>query len=360
MGLPATGYDIATISNPTSSITDFTLLVDLSRMSSMFKSSWNTSEQGRGRAAKLDGTELACDWINLNHAAKTGWLRVKWIGALASTGTQRLRVYPPNTENTAYAVGDPYGRNAAYSGAIAIYPFDGDAKGRSGNEYDLTVSNATQTAGKIGQAYSFNGSNSYIAEGASKIPVLAFQSGFTFHALIKPNSYGEVNLGTLLSKDDDGNGLNGIRINISSVAGNRIICRIHNVASNCLSAVNSITLSQWNTIDITMLSTKGNIYINGSLSGNADQLLSDESLITTSNPITIGNRSGATDRTFDGLIDDVQLWTGAKSTAWIGEEFAQGNDQSAFWGTWTWVSQQVSSISVGQASKLSIGAFVSI
>ena len=141
MAQPNTSYDIATITNPSGALTDFTLLIDLSRMTNVFKNNWNTSAQGYGRAYKDTGlTELPCDWININHTAKTGWLRVKWTGSLATTGIQKIRIYPPNTGNTQYAVTDPYGRNNTYTNAIAIYPFDGDANGRSGNEYALANS----------------------------------------------------------------------------------------------------------------------------------------------------------------------------------------------------------------------------
>lgn len=128
MAVPASGYDIATITNPGSALTDFTLMIDLSRMTTDFKTNWNSSDGGRGRASKNDGTtELACDFIDIDHTAKTGWLRVKWSGTLASTGTQKIRIFPPNTANTLYASADTYGSDNAYdAGWEGYYPVFGD------------------------------------------------------------------------------------------------------------------------------------------------------------------------------------------------------------------------------------------
>lgn len=86
--IPASNYATATITNPSSSLTDFSLMVDLSRMPANWWSAVNTSDGTKGRAAKNDGTELATDWINFNNIAHTGWLRVKWAGTLANSGSQ--------------------------------------------------------------------------------------------------------------------------------------------------------------------------------------------------------------------------------------------------------------------------------
>jgi len=78
MAIPSTTYDIATATNPSAALTDFTFIVDLSNLSAGGKSAWNTSEQGRGRVSKGEGTtELAADWIDLDHTAKTGLVRIK-------------------------------------------------------------------------------------------------------------------------------------------------------------------------------------------------------------------------------------------------------------------------------------------
>ena len=66
MAIPSSGYGIATISNPDSALTDFTLMIDLSRMSASWWADAEDTDATRGRASKNDGTtELATDWIVL-------------------------------------------------------------------------------------------------------------------------------------------------------------------------------------------------------------------------------------------------------------------------------------------------------
>ena len=211
MALPETGYDLATITNPSGALTDFVLLVDLSRMSATFKAAWNTSANGYGRAAKADGTELACDWINLNHTAKTGLLRVKWTGTLASSGTQQIRIYPPSTDNAQYAHDDTYGSDNAYTNTICYYPLDGDATERSGNGHEMTISGAVNVPALVGSGYDFDGIDDYITENIDKIPPSAFQSGFTISVVINPNSTGGGGFGRVVDKSVDGNITDGFR-----------------------------------------------------------------------------------------------------------------------------------------------------
>lgn len=116
MALPATTYDTATLVNPSSSLTDFALVVDLSRMSAAWWAAVDTTDGTKGRAAKDSGpTELACDWLDFDSVNETGWLRVKWSGTLASSGTQTLRVYPPQAANASVSASDTYGSNNAYN-----------------------------------------------------------------------------------------------------------------------------------------------------------------------------------------------------------------------------------------------------
>jgi hypothetical protein len=68
---------------------------------------------------------------------------------------------------------------------------------------------------------------------------------------------------------------------------------------------------------------KGKIYINGSLTANSvtdeagsADALPDDSAIN----LTIGNTEGL-DRTFDGLIDDVRIYSVAKTAAQIKSDY---------------------------------------
>ena len=107
MALPATGYGTATISNPDGALTDFTLMIDLSRMHASWWAAVDTADGTKGRAAKSDDTELATDWIDFNDSLETGWLRVKYTGTLSASGTQTIKIFPPVAANSSTAEPNP-------------------------------------------------------------------------------------------------------------------------------------------------------------------------------------------------------------------------------------------------------------
>src|SRR6056297_1214654 len=130
-------HALATVTNPTSALTDFTLIVDLSTMPASWWSAVSTSDGTRGRVYKGDGTtRLACDWIDFDDTAETGLLRVLWSGTLASTGTQELWIEPPVSGNDAVAADNTYGSDNAYDDDWEGYWPDGGGSDRTENNND--------------------------------------------------------------------------------------------------------------------------------------------------------------------------------------------------------------------------------
>ena len=161
MALPSTTYDTATVLNPSGALTDFTLMVDLSRMSSAWWSFAESTNARRGRAAKDDGTELACDWIDYDHTGQTGWLRVKWSGTLATTGTQILRVYPPVAANSVQLSNAAFGSDNAYDADWRWYTPGHDLVNRidSGESMvqDASATSSISTDGKTSGSLYYDG-----------------------------------------------------------------------------------------------------------------------------------------------------------------------------------------------------------
>jgi len=144
-----------------------------------------------------------------------------------------------------------------------------------------------------------------------------FISGFTMSAWIKPDSLGET-AGRILDKAEGTNGVNGFNLYIYT---NNVI-RFTNNTTFAVSANNSAPFSIWTHVIITVTSAgTANFYINGLLSGTANQAVGALSSITTANPLTIGNLSTATDRTFDGLIQNVKVWNTVLTQAEIDKEY---------------------------------------
>jgi len=146
---------------------------------------------------------------------------------------------------------------------------------------------------------SFNGTTSTIVTDITANT--AFTSGFVLHGWIKPRSVGETR-GNIFDKSIADGGDDGFKLGFLTTKCLSFRC---NVGTEVNSANGSINYYRWQHV-ITHVSANATVshYINGVLSGTpaATGALSG---ITTSNPLTFGNRSTATDRTFDGNLAEL-------------------------------------------------------
>ncbi len=164
------------------------------------------------------------------------------------------------------------------------------------------VTNTAVTLARDGAyAMSYNGTTSKLDMGAYN----NLTGDITAWALIKPRSQGEGNLGRLY---DNGKFIVYIdssnRIAVTSDGGTII-----------RSAVNGIVLNIWQLAIATRTSAGvANIYINGVLSGSADQASGTPSAVSITN-LFMGNNNAGT-ATFDGLIMaggiETGIWTAAQ------------------------------------------------
>jgi hypothetical protein len=332
MAIPATTYDIATITNPSSALTDFTLIVDLSRMSAAWWTANNTTDGTRGRVSKGDGiTELAADWIDFDNTAETGLLRVKWSGTLASSGTQQLRIYPPNTANTAYGVSDTYGQYNAYDGNWEAYYPNGGGTDRTSNQLTLTgfgsISEGDST-GKIGKATSHNGSTQYSAANTAAILSRPATLISWFYPDTGPADMCMLGVADTTSTEDwiilstdDANSLNEITIWERNGGTGRPYD-------------GNYTTSAWNFAFGTLVTDSSRF-----VSLNNQTPVENTNTITTpstQNSTAIGRLNDNTPgRYFDGLLQEQQIHSVVRSSDYISEEYSQTNDNATFWGTWT-------------------------
>lgn len=162
--LPSSGYQLLTLSNPDATVTDFSLLVDLSEMSASWWAEVDTSDGTKGRAAiHSSSTELACDWIDFDDTGKTGLLRVLYDGDIKSSGTFQIRVYPPQATTSSYSASDTYGSDNAYDAYWVGYWPDGGITDRTTNSTDGTFFGDPQAiSGPIGGATEYDGSGDYM------------------------------------------------------------------------------------------------------------------------------------------------------------------------------------------------------
>jgi hypothetical protein len=145
--------------------------------------------------------------------------------------------------------------------------------------------------------------------------------GFTISAWINARSIGE-NKGQVFNKATNANGGDGFNIYMETT--NRIKFNIK--GTEHASGNNVVLYQQWYHILYTLSSANlCNLYINGVLTGTANQDLSAGggiAGITTTNAMRIGNRAGGTDFTFDGSIREVKMWNRVLSTTEIAQDYA--------------------------------------
>jgi len=169
---------------------------------------------------------------------------------------------------------------------------------------------------KTGSYYSaeFNGTTSTLITDSTDPTI--WQDGFTVVAWIKPRSWGETNYGRILDVSTGAAGNDGFNFCINPLY-NSLFCNINAVGA-IRSESNSINLGSWNFAVLTVSSgSKINIYrgdldIAPTLSG-LEKISGLITSITTTNPLTIGNRSTATDGTFDGNIPMLKVYKGVLS-----------------------------------------------
>jgi hypothetical protein len=323
MAIPASGYDSATITNPGSALTDFTLIIDLSRMSSSWWADVNTSDGTRGRAFKNDGsTELACDWIDFDNTGETGFLRVKWTGTLAASGTQIIRIYAPNTRNVAVGASDTYGSDNAYDTYWEAYwPYDTDFNDRTVNSVDGSIGAGTPaigTGGKIGnELVCENGEWLEATMGTlsdSQITIM----GWGYPSASSVCMIGSQNDFEMLLRIDGGN----LEFILNSFSSN-----------DRVSGSTSInTTGVWQHLGGRFDESTLEVFYNGSSDGSVVPVGSWGDL----DDLNIGTSDDGPTRDWVGSIDDLQIHSIGRNDDWIAQEYAQTNDNATFWGTWSW------------------------
>lgn len=329
MALPASTYDTATLTNPSSSLTDFTLIIDLSRMSAAWWSAVDTTDGTKGRAAKDSGpTELACDWIDFDSVNETGLLRVKWSGTLANTGTQVIRVYPPQSGNASVAASDTYGSDNAYDSNWAAYWPLHDANDRTSNGYNLTAQGSVTlggVTGKLGAATDFDGTNDRLDYTSGAITSAG--SAATWMAWIEPDA-NDSTRSIIYQRDSSGSPYERLTILATYFRSNEYD------GSSSVGAINlssTVDVNSWQFVAFERASSTDRRVWKNDNRGNSK---TTDITATGIDSTYIGGASYGGEY-IDGALNHVQMHSTNRPVDWIEYEYDQVNDQASFLGTWT-------------------------
>jgi len=213
------------------------------------------------------------------------------------------------------------GPSVAPAGLAACWPGEGNARDiANGNDGAVSSSGASFAAGKFGQAFSFDALGGDVRIPASTMLNVATGDGFTFSAWIFPkgNVFGPtVGSGPVMEFENGaqlwqhlqfGDPATGLFANLAETD---LIYHIHQVGG-------VVTPGQWNHAAVTYSKSAGTItiYANG-----APYALTGAGSFTanTASTLHIGSRVpgsfGSTQFTFNGLIDEVQIYNRALTAA---------------------------------------------
>lgn len=183
--------------------------------------------------------------------------------------------------------------------------------------YDGVISNCSYVAGTVGSyALSFNGSNSYVELPASPAG-LRLNTGGSISAWIYLNSFGESSAGRIIDKGTDVSSTNGYNLRVVGPTG------LHfSVNGATIISTGTITTGAWTHVAVTFGGGQYILYINGVASSPVSSATLPPSVAGV---VHIGNRASATDRTFDGYIDQLCVYSAVLTPAQIATLYAKGN-----------------------------------
>jgi hypothetical protein len=323
---PSTGY--ATQGRTAvGTLTDFTVIVDLSDMPAAWWTANDTATGSKGRAFKDDGsTELASDWIDFDNGTETGQVRVLWSSTYSGSVDNDIRIYPPVAANSTYAAGDTYGSDNAYDSDWQAYWDEGGGTDRTSNGNDLIAqgsASAGNITGKVGKA------TDYISTGDYYL----ISSGFTpgdgaEYTLMAWGKTSNTSLKVLLGAGTSGSGSVYYWLGIAS-GGYGTFDIGSTIISESTTTMNDGT---WNHIvGRSGSATDHELYINSVSKGT-----SSNNHTIDKDHFTIGRFYNISTYDWTEQVDEVQVHSADRGDDWIEEEYAATDDNSTYWGTWTW------------------------
>jgi len=204
------------------------------------------------------------------------------------------------------------------SGLVAAYSLNAGsgttAADSSGNSNTGTLSNATwagASAGKYGNALSFNGTNARVNVNDSNS--LDLTTGMTVEGWVKPTVVSSYR--TLVVKERPGDLAYGLYAN---VAGNHPEAQVATGGQRVLEGTSAIPANTWTHIAATYDGSNLRIYVNGT---QVSSLAATGTITTSTSPLRIGGNA-IWSEWFSGLIDEVRIYNRALTAAQIQQDMA--------------------------------------
>ena len=203
------------------------------------------------------------------------------------------------------------------------------------------VSNVVVGTGQVAGAGVFDGATSYINARSNSSLDNIFAGGGSLSAWINPAGWGEGGYGRILDKGASTTSANGWGLQVTgSTSTNGYVILEHDFTlgvGRWRTAAGTLSLNTWQQVvvvyDNTLLTNVPKVYINGvevSVTTSVTPVGIADS--DAAQDLFIGNRSGATNRTFDGNIDEVRLSTNMLTRDQIVADYMSGRGTFATGG----------------------------
>jgi hypothetical protein len=263
------------------------------------------------------GVQFKLDGVNLGAEDTTAPYSVSWDTTTATNASHTLTAVardgaPNTTTSSAVAVTVSNTAPPPPTGLVASYNFNAGTgttlADSSGNANTGTITGATwSTAGKNGNALSFNGTSNYVQVPDSAS--LDLTTGMTLEAWLRPSALGTA-WRTVLFKTQTGGMVYSLYANQDTT---RPIGQVNIAGETNAVGSAALALNAWSHLAATFDGSALRLYVNGSL---VSTTVITGSIPTSTGVLRMGGNS-IWGEWFAGLIDDVRIYNKALTQAQI-------------------------------------------
>lgn len=327
-------YTEATVTNPSSNTTDPFFVIDGALLPNHFWANVQ-SDLGDVRLATGSDVPLPCYVHSYDYATKKAVIFGKWLGTLASSGSQKVRVYYGHATADTEPVTSVFGKYNCWSlGLIGFYPDGGGTDvTRYGNT--LTANGAVSFGGVAGPfgsllATDYNGTTQY----GQKTSASNFSDAapLALACWAKSDSSTADQVAVHHSDTADINDYIALQF-AGSVGGDPIRALVKGITPRIAVSGTGYSAATWtHAAAINPTTTSRSALING-VAGTAETSAASPAGLDS---ITVGAfKHTSASNFFDGAISLAQVYQftypSASEMAW---QVAQAN-QATFWGAWS-------------------------
>lgn len=211
------------------------------------------------------------------------------------------------------------------SGMVSWWPGDGDANDIAGSNHGILHNGATFASGFVGQAFSFNGSGSYVEVPDS--PSLQLTGALSVDFWVYPTEHVVSGIVTKVDNAEEGAGWGvgyyGTNLPPSVDPQHVVFTNQSFTNASVQSPANSVPFNTWTHIAATSDSTTMRLYINGV---QVDSAASPPVLPSTFTTLFGAyQRNGIKEQFFNGLIDEIEIFNRALSASEIQAVYNAGS-----------------------------------